>query len=73
MVQAFEKFENSWIFYSLGNFIFDQSFSRETMESLAIVVDFSPEISPAISLKAFRVRLNSSFQPEIFEEVSLES
>ncbi|OGY40491.1 MAG: hypothetical protein A2570_01955 [Candidatus Brennerbacteria bacterium RIFOXYD1_FULL_41_16] len=73
VVQAFEKFENSWIFYSLGNFIFDQSFSRETMESLAIVVDFSPEISPAISLKAFRVRLNSSFQPEIFEEVSLES
>lgn len=32
VVQTIEKYKNKFIFYSLGNFIFDQSFSKETMK-----------------------------------------
>jgi len=36
VVQEIEIYNNKPIFYSLGNFIFDQYFSRETQEGLAI-------------------------------------
>jgi poly-gamma-glutamate synthesis protein (capsule biosynthesis protein) len=31
IIQNIEKYKNKFIFYSLGNFIFDQNFSKETM------------------------------------------
>lgn len=34
--QEIERYGNGWIIYSLGNFIFDQSFSKETMEGLLV-------------------------------------
>jgi len=36
VVQEMEIYENKPIFYSLGNFIFDQYFSRETQEGLGV-------------------------------------
>lgn len=36
VVQEVEKYKNSWIAYSLGNFVFDQGFSKETMEGLML-------------------------------------
>jgi len=38
VVQEVEKYKNSWIAYSLGNFIFDQNFSEETMRGLMLEV-----------------------------------
>lgn len=32
VVQTIEKYKDKFIFYSLGNFIFDQNFSKETMK-----------------------------------------
>lgn len=37
-VQTIERYQGKYIFYSLGNFIFDQEWSRDTKEGLAIRV-----------------------------------
>lgn len=39
VVQNIEIYKNKAIFYSLGNFIFDQYFSKETQEGLAVGVE----------------------------------
>lgn len=37
-IQIFEQYKGKYIFYSLGNFIFDQTWSRDTMEGLALKI-----------------------------------
>jgi len=37
-VQPVEKYKQGWIAYSLGNFVFDQNFSKETMEGILLEV-----------------------------------
>ncbi|MDD4358247.1 MAG: CapA family protein [Candidatus Pacebacteria bacterium] len=39
VIQNIEKYKNKLIFYSLGNFIFDQYFSKETQQGLMINLD----------------------------------
>jgi len=41
VVQGAELYKNKMIFYSLGNFIFDQYFSSDTQEGLVVGVNFS--------------------------------
>lgn len=43
VVQEIEEYKRKLIFYSLGNFIFDQYFSKETQESLAVGLEIYPE------------------------------
>lgn len=52
-----------WIFYSLGNFVFDQSFSQETMtgEIVKIIIE-EKKIKEVLPLE---VKINSNFQPEL--------
>jgi len=63
VVQNSERYKDGYIFYSLGNFIFDQSFSEETMEGLLlkVVIDDNgiKEVSPVA------IQMNEKFQPEI--------
>lgn len=40
-IQTVEKYNNKYIFYSLGNFIFDQMWSRETKEGLTLKIQIS--------------------------------
>lgn len=40
VVQTLEKYNGKYIFYSLGNFVFDQMEQRETREGLAIKIIF---------------------------------
>ncbi|OGG59872.1 hypothetical protein A2765_04800 [Candidatus Kaiserbacteria bacterium RIFCSPHIGHO2_01_FULL_56_24] len=42
-VQTMEVYKGKYIFYSLGNFVFDQMFSRETREGLVLKVNFAKE------------------------------
>ena len=42
VVQNIEKYKEKIIFYSLGNFIFDQYFSKETQQGLAIGLEIYP-------------------------------
>lgn len=37
-VQGYEEYKGKYIFYSLGNFVFDQEWSRETKEALALKI-----------------------------------
>jgi len=41
VVQGMEVYKNKPIFYSLGNFIFDQYFSSDTQEGLAVSLSFT--------------------------------
>ena len=43
VVQEIEEYNNKLIFYSLGNFIFDQYFSTSTQQSLAIGLEIYPD------------------------------
>lgn len=63
VVQKYEKYKDGYIFYSLGNFIFDQGFSDETLEGeIAKVIIKDKKITDAFPLK---VILNEFFQPEL--------
>ncbi len=63
VIQRYEKYQDSYIFYSLGNFIFDQGFSDETLEGIiAKVIIKDKKIETAFSL---RVVLNEFFQPSL--------
>lgn len=41
VIQEMEIYKNKPIFYSLGNFVFDQYFSKNTQESIAVGIIFS--------------------------------
>jgi len=43
VVQNIEKYQGKLIFYSLGNFVFDQYFSEETQQGLVLGVGLFPE------------------------------
>lgn len=43
VVQGMEIYKGKAIFYSLGNFIFDQYFSTDTQEELAVKVNYKPQ------------------------------
>lgn len=43
VIQEKEDYKGRWIYYSLGNFIFDQYFSPETKKGLAIEVSIDPD------------------------------
>lgn len=63
VVQAIEKYKDGWIAYSLGNFIFDQHFSQETMESIILkVVIQNKKIEKVYSEE---IKINKYFQPEL--------
>lgn len=63
--QTSEQYNGKWIFYSLGNFIFDQGFSEETMKGaiLEILIENGKikEIIPR------EIKMNEFFQPELVE------
>jgi poly-gamma-glutamate capsule biosynthesis protein CapA/YwtB (metallophosphatase superfamily) len=64
VVQEIEQYNGGWIAYSLGNFIFDQNFSKQTMTGLMLdvsikdnkifdvtprVISISPQYQPSLS------------------------
>ncbi|MFA5987443.1 MAG: CapA family protein [Candidatus Paceibacterota bacterium] len=67
VVQRVEKYKDGIIAYSLGNFIFDQGFSEETMTGgvLEIVIDGDGNIG---STNFGLVRLNNLYQPKLIEK-----
>ena len=61
VVQGMEIYKNKAIFYSLGNFIFDQYFSFDTQEELAVSLKIKDDIQ---EFNLFPLRSNSS-QPNL--------
>ncbi len=60
VVQKIELYHGGLIAYSLGNFIFDQSFSEETMEGAILNVAFKG--GEIVSVYKKKVKLNEFFQ-----------
>lgn len=50
-VQTVEKYQGKYIFYSLGNFIFDQMWSQETREGLMLKVNLVKPGGPSSGLQ----------------------
>jgi len=63
VVQNIEKYQGKLIFYSLGNFIFDQYFSPETQEGLAVGLEIYPD---RLVCQLFPLQINLS-QPVLME------
>lgn len=63
VLQPLERYRNGWIAYSLGNFVFDQSFSRETMEAAILKIKTingridQAELIPTALTDQFQVKL----------------
>ena len=62
VMQDTEVYKNSFIAYSLGNFIFDQYFSSDTMEGMMLEVKLGKDGS--MTTKKNVVKLSRVFQPE---------
>jgi gamma-polyglutamate biosynthesis protein CapA len=70
VVQGMEIYKNKPIFYSLGNFVFDQYFSQDTQEELALGINYSTKditvnLFPMKS-KMSQVELMNEKEKEIF-------
>jgi len=61
VIEPIEKYKEGYIAYSLGNFIFDQNFSEETMEGLILKVFVeNGKIKEVIPVE---FKINQNFQP----------
>lgn len=67
VVQPVEKYGSGYIAYSLGNFVFDQSFSEETLKGLLLkVITRDGKIKELIPVN---IKINDFFQPELDEKI----
>lgn len=61
VVEPVEEYDGGIILYSLGNFIFDQYFSKETMSGMLVKIEFEGDnITATIPMP---VTLNKDYQP----------
>lgn len=73
VVQSVEVYKGGLIAYSLGNFIFDQAFSKETMRGLTLEVVFDKDEKYIKKYDTYITEQNSFFVPGIpFKESVLE-
>ena len=63
VVQEIESYNGGVIAYSLGNFIFDQNFSEETMRGLVLKVYLLD--NEIVAVKQLKTKLNKFYQPEL--------
>jgi poly-gamma-glutamate synthesis protein (capsule biosynthesis protein) len=63
VIEASEEYKGKKIYYSLGNFIFDQYFSPQTTEGLAVRVIISPD--KKLNFQEYQVKLKNNGQTEI--------
>ena len=64
VVQNIEKYQGKLIFYSLGNFIFDQYFSPDTQQGLAVGLEIYPK---NLVYQLFPLQINLS-QPVLMKQ-----
>ncbi len=62
VLQRLEQYKNGWIAYSLGNFVFDQYFSEETMQGAILRAEIKDKKIISVSLET--IKLNKNYQPQ---------
>lgn len=65
VVQDIEKYKGKLIFYSLGNFIFDHYFSKETQRGLAVELKIYPQ---KLTYRLFPIKSYSRSQPSLMKQ-----
>lgn len=66
VVQTVEEYKSKMIFYSLGNFIFDQYWSKDTMEGLAVEILLEKSDNKVVaSYKQHKILINKDSQPSV--------
>ena len=65
VVQTAEKYQGKYIFYSLGNFVFDQMWSRETREGVVLKITLTQ--SGVKQIVATPILVEDYCQPRIIE------
>jgi poly-gamma-glutamate capsule biosynthesis protein CapA/YwtB (metallophosphatase superfamily) len=65
VVQTREMYNGKYIFYSLGNFVFDQMWSQDTRDGLALKIVFTKEGISGISYHA--TEIHDYAQPRLLE------
>lgn len=69
VVQNFELYNGKFIFYSLGNFVFDQYWSKDTQEELAVGIVFGKNTSTGTRTKIYLFPMQSEgSQPRLMSE-----
>ena len=63
VVESVEQYKNVYIAYSLGNFIFDQYFSSDTMAGGLLEVKIKDKKITSVNLR--KVQMNAEYQPEL--------
>jgi len=66
VIQPVERYRGGWIAYSLGNFVFDQGFSEETMKGLLLEILIEDKAIKEVTSK--EITISSSFQPSLVGE-----
>lgn len=66
--QEIEKYKDGYIAYSLGNFVFDQNFSKDTHHGLAVEAVIRNH--QVVSLIPHEVRFTKSFQPYFVDKMN---
>lgn len=61
VIQPLEKYQDGWIIYSLGNFVFDQAFSEETMKGGLLKAIISNKKIQSVSFE--EIQMNGFYQP----------
>ena len=62
VIEEIEKYNGGWIIYSLGNFVFDQTFSDETRTGM--VANAIIKGNKVIDVETKQVHISETFQPE---------
>lgn len=65
VVQAIEDYKGKKIFYSLGNFIFDQAWSKETQEGLMVKLTFAN--TSITNTELMPIKIENWCQPRLLE------
>lgn len=63
--QDIQRYKDAWIAYSLGNFIFDQSFSKETMSGLLLEVIVKDKKIESVDRK--EITISDEYQPSLVD------
>ncbi|PJC47663.1 MAG: capsular biosynthesis protein [Parcubacteria group bacterium CG_4_9_14_0_2_um_filter_35_11] len=73
VIQGAEEYKGKYIIYSLGNFVFDQMWSKATREGLVtkIKIKFKEGENPKIETKFYKVLIEDFSQPRILGEYTL--
>ncbi|MCA9352012.1 CapA family protein [Patescibacteria group bacterium] len=67
VVEEIERYGDGWIIYSLGNFVFDQSWSTETMRGL--VAEIQVQNGRVYDIIPHSIQLNDHYQPYMVDEI----